>query len=149
LEWKTSGSHVRPQDRDVLRFEHKNGMLRNILGAQVPEMAAKHVDQVLSELLARAGVTRSEVKRWILHPEDETCCPRCGLGWDSAKKTFDGALRFYPNLAISAAHRLFCAAIGVIRIRAEWLLVDVGVWGRVQRPWGVAAGGVVAKEKNE
>src|SRR5215472_4038679 len=43
VEWKTSGSFQETSDRDLLRFEQKNGMLRNILAPVVPGLAARHV----------------------------------------------------------------------------------------------------------
>src|SRR5207249_12018432 len=40
LKWKVSGSLLAPKDRDLLRFEQKAGMLRNILTPEVPSVAA-------------------------------------------------------------------------------------------------------------
>lgn len=68
LEWKTSGSLLNPIHRDMLRFEHQNGMLRNVLSPQVPELAAAQAERVLHQVLGRVGITRQEVTRWILHP---------------------------------------------------------------------------------
>jgi predicted naringenin-chalcone synthase len=68
VEWKTSGSLLNPANRDLLRFEQKNGMLRNILTPQVPELAAEQAEKVLNSVLHRAGVARGDVKRWVLHP---------------------------------------------------------------------------------
>jgi len=39
IEWKFGLSCLAPDKRDTLRFEHKNGMLRNILSPQVPQIA--------------------------------------------------------------------------------------------------------------
>jgi len=68
VEWKTSGSHQETNDRDLLRFEQKNGMLRNILAPVVPGLAARHAEKVFADTLARANVDRSQVAGWILHP---------------------------------------------------------------------------------
>jgi predicted naringenin-chalcone synthase len=68
VEWKSSGSHLEPHDRDFLRFEQKRGMLRNILAPQVPSLAAQHAERVFAEALSRAGVDRSAVAGWIFHP---------------------------------------------------------------------------------
>ena len=40
MEWKRSGSIIEPAHRDRLRFEQKNGMLRNVLSLEVPVLAA-------------------------------------------------------------------------------------------------------------
>ncbi len=68
VKWKTSGSLLMPNDRDLLRFEQKNGMLRNILAPVVPGLAAKHAEKVFDDTLAGAKVHRSQVAGWILHP---------------------------------------------------------------------------------
>jgi predicted naringenin-chalcone synthase len=68
LEWRASGSLLRPRDRDLLRFEQRGGMLRNILSPTVPALAAKHAETVLAEVLTQAEVRQSEVKGWVLHP---------------------------------------------------------------------------------
>ena len=54
-------------ERDSLRFEQRDGMLRNILARQVPEIAAKHVENLLTEMLDLYPLERSAVTVWIMH----------------------------------------------------------------------------------
>jgi predicted naringenin-chalcone synthase len=68
VEWKTSGSLLEPNDRDLLRFEQKNGMLRNILAPQVPSLAAGHAGKLFTDTLSQTNVERSQIAGWILHP---------------------------------------------------------------------------------
>jgi len=68
VRWRRGGSLLKPDDRDRLRFETKNGLLRNILTPEVPTVAAKHVDSVLNDSLARHEIPRSQINGWILHP---------------------------------------------------------------------------------
>jgi alkylresorcinol/alkylpyrone synthase len=68
VQWKSGGSLLKPEDRDRLRFEQKNGLLRNILTSEVPALAATHVATVLDDTLARNQVARSQISGWILHP---------------------------------------------------------------------------------
>jgi predicted naringenin-chalcone synthase len=68
VKWKNSNSLLKPGDRNALRFEQKNGMLRNILTPEVPALAARHAGKLFDDTLARTGVTRSRVNGWILHP---------------------------------------------------------------------------------
>ncbi len=56
-----------PTTRDLLRFEWKDGRLRNILTPQVPELAAGYAEKVIGDLLQRAGIRREEIRTWILH----------------------------------------------------------------------------------
>lgn len=68
VQWKASGSLLNPGDRDLLRFEQKQGMLRNILAPQVPGLAAEQVARVLEQVLAKAKVKQSDLTGWVLHP---------------------------------------------------------------------------------
>jgi alkylresorcinol/alkylpyrone synthase len=68
VQWKSSGSLLKPADRDRLRFEQKNGLLRNVLTPEVPALAAEYVGAVLDETLTRNQVARSQISGWILHP---------------------------------------------------------------------------------
>jgi alkylresorcinol/alkylpyrone synthase len=67
VEWKASRSLLSPTERDSLRFEQRNGMLRNILNRHVPVFAAKHVESLLREMLRCYPLKRSDVTGWILH----------------------------------------------------------------------------------
>jgi alkylresorcinol/alkylpyrone synthase len=67
VRWIKAGSVLSPKDRDLLRFETKGGMLRNILSPCVPVLAARHAENVFAEIAAGAGVTREQVAGWILH----------------------------------------------------------------------------------
>jgi predicted naringenin-chalcone synthase len=68
VRWKSGGSLLKPDDRNQLRFEQKNGLLRNILTPEVPELAAQHAGAVLDDTLTRNEVARSQISGWILHP---------------------------------------------------------------------------------
>jgi alkylresorcinol/alkylpyrone synthase len=68
VEWKASSSVCQPADRNLLRFEKRNGMLRNVLAREVPAVAARHAERVLDQVLAEAEADRSELTAWILHP---------------------------------------------------------------------------------
>ncbi len=67
IEWKATGSLLAVEDRDYLRFEQRHGMLRNILARQVPSLAAKHAETVLTQVLAGSSRRREEITGWMLH----------------------------------------------------------------------------------
>ena len=67
IEWKAAGSLHNPAERDALRMEHKDGMLRNILSPQVPRLAAQHAAAVLDDVLSRQGLSRNDIDTWIWH----------------------------------------------------------------------------------
>ena len=67
IEWHDAESLIDPTTRDLLRFEQKDGRLRNILTPQVPRLAAKYADRVLTQVLDRNHVSRTEISAWIWH----------------------------------------------------------------------------------
>ncbi len=67
VEWKFAASSLVTTERDTLRFSHKNGMLRNILLPQVPQVAGDAAAKLLSGSLAEAGRQHEQITGWILH----------------------------------------------------------------------------------
>jgi len=67
MEWKLADTTLSVADRDLLRFEQKDGMLRNILAPQVPALAAKHAALVLRDVLDQTGVRQNQITAWIMH----------------------------------------------------------------------------------
>jgi predicted naringenin-chalcone synthase len=67
VEWKDSDSVLAPSQRDALRFETRDGMLRNILTPPVPGMAARHSATVLDRVLERNQLTREQITGWVWH----------------------------------------------------------------------------------
>jgi alkylresorcinol/alkylpyrone synthase len=67
VEWVSHGSTLNPAARDLLRFELKNGMLRNVLTPPVPALAAEHAEKVLNKVLGSTKVSRDEIRAWIWH----------------------------------------------------------------------------------
>jgi alkylresorcinol/alkylpyrone synthase len=67
VEWKFADTRLVAAERDTLRFGHKNGMLRNILLPQVPQVAGGIAEKLLAESLGAAGVRREQIAGWILH----------------------------------------------------------------------------------
>ncbi len=66
-QWKAAASLTDPKLRDALRFEQRNGMLRNILTPEVPELAAQHAERLLDSVLASEGLSRESIGAWIWH----------------------------------------------------------------------------------
>jgi alkylresorcinol/alkylpyrone synthase len=67
IEWKGVRALHDPARRDALRFEQRDGMLRNILTLPVPALAGAAARQVLDEGLALHGLERDAIAEWIFH----------------------------------------------------------------------------------
>jgi alkylresorcinol/alkylpyrone synthase len=68
VRWRASGSHTEPADRDILRFEHRQGMLRNVLSPEVPRVAGGHARRLFQALANREQVDPRHVCQWLFHP---------------------------------------------------------------------------------
>ncbi|MDB6056148.1 MAG: Chalcone and stilbene synthase domain protein, partial [Verrucomicrobiales bacterium] len=64
VQWKKFGSVTDVKTRDLLRFEQKGGMLRNILSLQVPALAANYAHQVLKQV---SGGDDPQFANYVLH----------------------------------------------------------------------------------
>lgn len=129
LEWKSGGSLFSPADRDLLRFEYKNGMLRNILAPQVPALAAAQVERVLDEVLGRAGVGRGEVKRWVLHPggRDVLSSVTARLGLTEQDVRWSAAiLEEFGNLSSASVYFVLQAALADSAPSGYWWMTSFG-----------------------
>jgi alkylresorcinol/alkylpyrone synthase len=67
VRWTESASLLDPGQREALRFEQRDGMLRNILTRAVPGLAAGYAHRVLATVLERAGLRTADVSAWIMH----------------------------------------------------------------------------------
>ena len=129
VKWKTSGSLLQPNGRDLLRFEHKAGMLRNILTPQVPALAARHAATVLDQVLARADVPRSQVQGWVMHPggRDVLLALRERLGLSEHDLRWSAAvLREFGNLSSASVFFVLQAALGDSAPAGYWWMSSFG-----------------------
>jgi alkylresorcinol/alkylpyrone synthase len=67
VRWVNSGTVLKPEHRDELRFEQRGGLLRNILKPSVPKLAAYAAAEVLEQTLATSGRSRDQIKHWVWH----------------------------------------------------------------------------------
>jgi alkylresorcinol/alkylpyrone synthase len=114
VEWRHSASLIDPGNRDALRFEHRAGMLRNILTRAVPRLAAEHAQSVLSNALKAAGISRHEISGWIFHAGGRDVL----LALEERLHLHDGqlrhsweALRGYGNLSSAFVYFVLDAAL--------------------------------------
>jgi alkylresorcinol/alkylpyrone synthase len=129
VKWKTSGSLLEPNSRDLLRFEHKAGMLRNILTPQVPAVAAQHAATVLDQVLARAKIRRSQVSGWVMHPggRDVLLALRDQLGLSEHDLRWSAAvLREFGNLSSASVYFVLQAALADSAPGGYWWLSSFG-----------------------
>ena len=129
VEWKLAGSLLSPRDRELLRFESKGGMLRNILSPEVPALAADHVGTVLRQILKRAGLLRKEIQAWLFHPggRDVLVALRQELGLSEDQVRWSAAvLAEFGNLSSASLFFVLQKALSDSAQAGAWYLSSFG-----------------------
>ncbi|MBI3933846.1 MAG: type III polyketide synthase [Acidobacteria bacterium] len=57
-----------PEHQDKVGFGHREGRLRVILAAEIRDLAPSIVDHALDELLKPRGLSRGQIRFWVMHP---------------------------------------------------------------------------------
>ena len=129
VEWRAARSILSAEDRDYLRFDQRDGMLRNILTRQVPSLAAKHAERILCELLAQTGVSRNRIAAWIMHAggRDVLVAMRERLGLPEEELRWSAAvLREYGNLSSPFVYFVLQAALAGNAPGGTWWMSSFG-----------------------
>ena len=127
--WKTAASQINPAERDALRFEQRQGLLRNILTRAVPKLAAGHAQQVLQRVLAAEGLQQSDITGWIWHAggRDVLAALRERLGLSEADLHRSAAmLREYGNLSSAFVYFVLQAALADNTPGGLWWMASFG-----------------------
>jgi len=129
VKWKANGFLLQPKGRDLLRFEHKAGMLRNILSPQVPTVAARHAATVLEQVLKQARVRRAQVKGWVMHPggRDVLLALREQLGLTEHDLRWSAAvLRDFGNVSSASLYFVLQTALADSAPSGHWWMCSFG-----------------------
>jgi predicted naringenin-chalcone synthase len=95
-------SFLDPEHLDLVGLEHRDGKLRIVLGAEVPEVACSLIQGALTPLLERHGLSQSDIRFWVTHPGGSKVLGNLGrqLGLsDSALHSSKAVLRNYGNMS--------------------------------------------------
>ncbi|HVC00708.1 MAG TPA: 3-oxoacyl-[acyl-carrier-protein] synthase III C-terminal domain-containing protein [Steroidobacteraceae bacterium] len=129
IEWRVTASLTAPQARESLRFEHRAGMLRNVLTRAVPRLAAEHANEVLVAALERAGLIREQIAGWIMHAGGRDVLialeERLGLPPQALRHSRD-ALRRFGNLSSAFVYFVLDAAIAEGAPGGWWWMSSFG-----------------------
>ena len=129
VQWKAAASLTDPSKRDALRFEQKNGMLRNILTLPVPKLAADAARRVLARVLEREGVPEEAIGTWVMHAGGRRVLEELQgeLGLTSNDVRFSSAmLREYGNLSSPFVLFVLDAALKAGAPGGRWWMSSFG-----------------------
>ncbi len=66
----SAGRYV-PEQRDAIRFVHKEGLLHNQLSLRLPELVKKCAAAVVADLLSAQGLQTDDIRHWAFHTGGE------------------------------------------------------------------------------
>ena len=129
LELKACYSLHQPQDRESLRFAHKDGLLRNVLLPDVPRLAGEAVKRLLDQALEAAGLRQTEITTWLVHPGGRDVLSavkqRAGLS-DSDLRFSAGVLEDFGNVSSASLFFVLQRALAGAAPRGHWWMTSFG-----------------------
>lgn len=114
FKWTDCDSLLSAGEREALKFESRDGMLRNILTVPVPAMAARHSRAVFDRVLARNGIHREQITGWIWHSggRDVIAALRNEFGFHNGEMDHTAAvLREYGNISSACVYHVLDRAL--------------------------------------
>ncbi|HEX4050168.1 MAG TPA: 3-oxoacyl-[acyl-carrier-protein] synthase III C-terminal domain-containing protein [Steroidobacteraceae bacterium] len=129
VRWTTSVSLTTPANRQDLRFEHRDGLLRNVLTRAVPGLAAEHAEEALRLATSQAGLPRDSITGWIMHAggRDVLLAMQTQLQLDEGDLRYSrNTLREYGNLSSAFVYFALAAALADSAAGGWWWLCSFG-----------------------
>ena len=129
VKWTDCASLMNPAERDALKFEQRDGMLRNVLTRTVPTLAADYAPRVLATVLARSGLGTADISAWIMHAGGRDVLlaleRRLELGADDLQYS-RAMLREYGNLSSAFVYFVLQSALADKAPGGWWWLSSFG-----------------------
>lgn len=129
IAWKHSQSLTNPAAREALRFETRQGLLRNILTRQVPKLAASHAHELLHAVLRKAEVGQEDIRCWVLHAGGRDVLLALQKEFGTAPEDFRHSaaiLRDYGNLSSAFVYFVLQRALEQEAPGGWWWLSSFG-----------------------
>jgi alkylresorcinol/alkylpyrone synthase len=126
LGWRTS---LDPKNRELLRFEQRHGMLRNVLDKSVPCLVVEQARDVLARGLAAMQLEKRAIANWVLHAggRDVLAALRSGLELSEAEVAQSLAvLREFANVSSASVILTLERALAAGAPRGIWWMSAFG-----------------------
>jgi predicted naringenin-chalcone synthase len=129
IEWKAFSTILNPKDRELLRFECRDGMLRNLLDKSVPVLVVEHLREALADLFAQSGKSQNDISQWILHSggRDVLAAIQGALSLPAEKLCWTSeVLRQYGNMSSPSVLFALEKALNARAPGGTWLMSSFG-----------------------
>ena len=125
IRWVRAESLHAPEAREKLRFEHRGGLLRNVLAPDVPALSAKFA----ADVLTLAGLEKGDIAEWLLHSGGRDVlreiAERIGLD-DAALRHTSAVLREHGNMSSPSCLFALRRALDENAPGGNWWLASFG-----------------------
>jgi predicted naringenin-chalcone synthase len=114
VQWRHTASLTDPAEREALRFEQREGLLRNILTLAVPTLAAERAQQVFRQAVETAQIEPRDIATWIFHAGGRDVLLAIQHGFSlppAALRHSAEALERYGNLSSAFVYFVLDAAL--------------------------------------
>ena len=129
VEWQDVESYLEPKNRNALRFERQQGMLRNVLTRPVPRLAADAALHVLQAVLRRRELDPAQIRTWIMHAGGrdvlQALADRLGIA-DHDLRYSAAILREYGNMSSAFIYFVLEAALDDAADGGWWWMSSFG-----------------------
>jgi alkylresorcinol/alkylpyrone synthase len=129
IHWRHTASMTDPTTREALRFEHRGGLLRNVLTPAVPRLAAKYAREVFLHALEISELSHADVREWIFHAGGRDVLLAIGEDFDlapAALRYSSETLRQYGNLSSAFVYFVLAAALADKAPGGWWWMSSFG-----------------------
>jgi predicted naringenin-chalcone synthase len=129
LKWHAASTFLSAGDRDLLRFEQRGGMLRNILTPPVPSLAAKHSRALFAKVAESRGLKANAMSQWIWHAggRDVLGALRSEFGFANGELDHSTAvLRELGNISSACVYHVLERALAANAPAGWWWLSAFG-----------------------
>jgi predicted naringenin-chalcone synthase len=126
LELVASANWYAPEDREAIRYVHRNGQLFNQLSTDLPRLVGRAVRVVVERLLKPRGLGVEDVPHWALHTGGDkivrAIAAEIGLSEDRLLPT-RRILAEYGNMSSPTVWFVLADCIGRGMARGDWCLM--------------------------
>lgn len=129
IQWVDCDSVLAPEHRDALRFETRQGMLRNILTTPVPGIAARYSAEVFERVLQRQRLRREDIAGWVWHSggRDVLAALRAQFGFENGELDHTAAvLRESGNISSACVYHVLERTLAAGHPPGWWWMSSFG-----------------------
>lgn len=118
---------IMPRHRELLRYQHQSGRLRNKLSRKVPLVGAQTGALAVSRLLRRHHLVREDIQHWIVHAGGTAVLEQVARQMDLTKDQLRASYRVFEEFGNLSSPSVLFVLQEQLRARSpaagEWIIL--------------------------